>query len=978
MTLRSMLRAAWLATALATGWCTGAHAQAATGDSNARSGDGAIGTPILDTYSFWRVHETLQPPVIRGEGGSLKPLVLKQPWVDSNTAGPDANWMAPGFDDHRWLRGPVRLAAPSPFTARLSLRGKFNVTDAAKVKLLKLSLSYHGGAIVYVNGQEVARPNVPAGQAELAEDYPAEAYVDQGGKLLSHDRRQAGPGSPQAKIIQRSADIEIPAKALRTGVNVIAIDLLRAPYPKVLEEKKDPTQAWWIPGWDNCQIDQVRLSADGAEGLVPNVARPEGFQVWNASVVACDYDLDWGDPCEKVQPIEIVGARGGVFSGKVVVGSSKPIQGLKAAVGDLRGPGGLIAASQTETRFAVPWASEHMSLGVNPYPTDVTLLSCLLPQAPAETPLSKKKLAARKPGDVEIVNGAVVPVWTIVCVPKDAKPGTYKGELTIQATGEKPIVVPVEVKVADWTIPDPQDHRAHVEILQSPDTLAAEYKVPLWSEEHWKLIGESFRLMSDSGSRVLHIPLIAETNLGHEQTMVRWVKKARAPGSAAATQPADSGSAELAASQYDYDFTLFDKYLDVAEKNLGKPKIVILYVWDVYMMERGREAVAGQMDERFHREREAAGQAPITGRPPMVTLLDPATGKMENMAVPQYKDPASEALWKPLWDQLRQRMAKRGLEGAMKLGLMTDVLPSKAEAAFWAKIAPGVPWAVHSHSYNFGSTLYNLAKVDYRLGIWGVNDAVTKSLMGWKREDLMDRFWKQWGFNAFPTSTWRELCEQAICGDQRGVGRLGGDFWEVYRDKNGQRKGFIYARYPQSMWRDLNIYVSLLAPGPAGPAPTAAPWSTSPKACRLCEARIAVEKALSDPAAKAKLGEDLVGRCQKLLDERMRAMQLCFCMLNYWMEGTPAHLGSTGGPAVPSHYWYIGSDWEGRDAALYGLAGEVAPETRFAAVAVCLSSGRTCGRHCCGVCSGGSAARLRTAQPWHLRLSRGFSGAGHA
>ena len=64
----------------------------------------------------------------------------------------------------------------------------------------------------------------------------------------------------------------------------------------------------------------------------------------------------------------------------------------------------------------------------------------------------------------------------------------------------------------------------------------------------------------------------------------------------------------------------------MAQKNLGKPKIVILYVWDVYMMQKGREAVPGQMDERFHREREAAGQAPITGRPPMVTLWDPASG----------------------------------------------------------------------------------------------------------------------------------------------------------------------------------------------------------------------------------------------------------------------------------------------------------------------------------------------------------------
>jgi hypothetical protein len=253
---------------------------------------------------------------------------------------------------------------------------------------------------------------------------------------------------------------------------------------------------------------------------------------------------------------------------------------------------------------------------------------------------------------------------------------------------------------------------------------------------------------------------------------------------------------------------------------------------------------------------------------------------------------------------------------------MTDVLPSKDEVAFWAKIAPGVPWAVHSHSYNFGATLFNLAKVDYRLAVWGVNDAVGRSLMGWKRPDLLARYWRQWGFNAYPTASWRELCEMAICGDQRGVGRLGGDYWAVYRDKSGQRKDRIYNRFPESMWRNLDVYVSLLAPGPKGPAATQHLLNLT-EGAQECEARLALEKALSDPALKAKLGDDLAGRCQGALEERMRSMQLCFCMLNYWLEGVPASIGSTGGPAVPSQYWFVASDWEGREEKLFSLAGEV-------------------------------------------------------
>jgi hypothetical protein len=888
MAMRMRLCGAAILAVLGGVWCSAALAQAT--DKPA-----AGGTVVLNGNSFWRMHQTLKPPLIRGEDGGLKPLVLQAPWVDRETAPAEENWFGVGFDDHRWLRGPGLLAAPSPFLGRLCLRGKFNVTDVAQVQGLKLSVAYHGGVIVYVNGQELTRAHIAAGRGDLAEDYPAAAYVGNDGNLLPHDRHdRRGGDSPQLKMIQRSTDIEIPAKMLRAGVNVIAIDLLRAPYPRVLEEKKAPKPSWWIPSWDNCELDFVQLTAASATGLAPNTVRPAGFQVWNGNVAACDYDLDYGDPTEQVQPIEIVAARNGVFSGKVVVGSTKPIAGLKAFAGELKGAGGVIAASAVETRFALPWGREYMSLGsVNPYPAAVTLLSCLCPQAPEVAPLSTKTVAGKKSGEAALVNGAVVPIWVTVRVPKDAQAGSYRGELTIQATDEKAVIVPLEVRVADWTLPDAQDHRTVIEVLQSPDTLAAEYKVPLWSDRHWELIAESFRLMGDTGSRTLHIPLIAETNLGHEQSMVRWVKKAD--------------------GTYDYDFSILDKYLDTAEKNLGQPKMVILHVWEVYMLDR-------KTGEKWTAERGSI-RSDVYNRGPAVTTWDAATGKSENVILPRYTEAGAAAQWKPLYDQLLQRLAKRGLDKTVLLGLISDTQPSREEVAFWAKIAPDVPWAVHSHAWNGGPTIYNLAKIGYQLGVWSVQDAVDHSFMGWQNPILKTRYWRQ-DMDAYPTAFWRELCQKAICGDQRGVGRLGGDYWEVLRDKNGLRKARIYALYPQSDWRNLDLLNAVLAPGPKGPVATQHLVNLT-EGVQACEARIVVEAALSDPALKAKLGADLAGRCQAALDERMRAMQLCSCMLSYWLEAGPAAIGSTTGPGIPGQYWYVGSDWEGRDATLFGLAGEV-------------------------------------------------------
>jgi hypothetical protein len=66
------------------------------------------------------------------------------------------------------------------------------------------------------------------------------------------------------------------------------------------------------------------------------------------------------------------------------------------------------------------------------------------------------------------------------------------------------------------------------------------------------------------------------------------------------------------------------------------------------------------------------------------------------------------------------------------------------------------------------------------------------------------------------------------------------------------------------------------------------------------EARIFLEKTLLDPDLRAKLGEDLAERCQKLLDERVRALLL----------GRTSWLFFSGGPE--------------RREQLYALAGEVA------------------------------------------------------
>lgn len=84
-------------------------------------------------------------------------------------------WQQAGFDDSSWAAGPAQLGfgdgdeatvIPSPTTPRpitAYFRGTLNVSDPTIYDQLRFSLVRDDGAVVYVNGTEVGRDNLPSG-----------------------------------------------------------------------------------------------------------------------------------------------------------------------------------------------------------------------------------------------------------------------------------------------------------------------------------------------------------------------------------------------------------------------------------------------------------------------------------------------------------------------------------------------------------------------------------------------------------------------------------------------------------------------------------------------------------------------------------------------------------------------------------------------------------------------------------------------
>jgi hypothetical protein len=197
-------------------------------------------------------------------------------------------------------------------------------------------------------------------------------------------------------------------------------------------------------------------------------------------------------------------------------------------------------------------------------------------------------------------------------------------------------------------------------------------------------------------------------------------------------------------------------------------------------------------------------------------------------------------------------------------------------------------------------------------------------MFGWKRPELYVEFRRGGSLSDWPLATDLLFPELQITGGQRGIGRIGGDFWAAIRDKKGDRRGRVWEQYPQSLWHSCNMWSHMLMPGPTGPVASIR-YEAMREGVQQCEARIAIEAALTDAALKAKVGADLAGRCQQVLDDRIWQELKAFSDLQLTGRtyATSAGNWGYGCGGLQGHYWYAGSGWQDGAQKLYSLAGEV-------------------------------------------------------
>ena len=856
--------------------------------------------------------------------------IINEPKQVVGSPFPPDNWQKVEFDDSVWIRHGGPFPAPYRSVALICLRGKFQVIDPASAGDLTLSVKFQGGLVAYVNGREVGRAFLPGGKLEnttLAQDYPHETYVDAKGGLLpqpvSSDRDvfrvipasetlpikyTSGGGSLYKSALAdaddvnryrqrgRSVEFKVPASFLKSGVNVLAIEIHRAAADPVMFLMQDMTIAHFEAlshSWNRASCEDIVLSSASSAGVVPNVSRPKGLQVWNEETVAALEYTRFGDPSEPLQPIRIRGLRNGIYSGSVVIGSLAPLNKPGVVVSDLKHGNDKIPAAAIQISYS--------DVATDP----------LIPTPPARKDIPARVFIAGRynaaprsivvPHEMADKIGVVLPVWVLVKIPRDAAPGTYTGTLTVNVAGEKSVAVPMEVKVVgNWVLPNPKDFTTFMGAQESADSVALQYNVPLWSTEHWKLVDRAYELLGEIGTRDLFLPLIARTQLANEQSMVRWIK-----------QPDGT---------HKYDFSILERYLDTVVKRLGTNLTVCLYLHDYgFRMNLGGQSDHGVNMGGFEKVK------------PAVTELDPSTGKLTDLQPPAWGTPEARAFWKPVVDKTRELVAKHGIRKPVVFGLGANN-QAIAQCVEDLKILyPDVLWAARSHFYKSwvgeGTVKQDLGYSAVVGGVVGVcyEPDLSETYCGWRPPELIITFpragagssggvfsWKYpAAFRIFAEGTLfsHDMGGYSRGGSRHGIGQIGADFWPVLKDARGGLSTMV-DRYVT--WDTLSLkctIAAILAPGPERPEPTVR-FQLMREALQEAEARVFVQEALLDKAKLARLSPDLAARARAVCLAQLVA-------LRYYSQYCQVQ--------VKCEYDRVFSQqqWECLSEKLYEVAGEI-------------------------------------------------------
>ncbi len=527
-------------------------------------------------------------------------------------------------------------------------------------------------------------------------------------------------------------------------------------------------------------------------------------QAWTADPLEPITPDSEGDFSRNPDPIVLVVPRNGTASAQVVIRDADP---EAIELGQLSSPEATFPAAKLRVRFAAhelpghDWSHQRFD--------------ALLDEPP---------VAAVGEGDM-------LPVWVTAEVPADTAPGTYHGELDVDG-----LTVPVHLKVADFTLPDPQDWVSHAGLLQSPEAVAWTWALDLWSEAHFDHLKPSFKLLGALGNNIVHVTVERGLHLGNDHGMLIFRREG---------------------DRVRPDFRFVERYLELYDEHVGPPAVVNLYLWEPQQNPR-------------HQDTEQIS----------ISFIDD-DGTLSEGELPIYGRGEADDLWHEVIEGMRQRITDLGWDpDSLMIGVGHDRKPGESKVDFFNEMEPPLQWVVFSHwrgdpvrsdideliidsgiNVGYGESpnpMYNHSDFEDRTRLGG----------GWQPqyEVLWASSFRSGNIrrNA-PLVNYRWMPDLTVIDRFAGFTRVGLDGWAAPHPESGERTPTIM-RQRRGWYRLFRHNVrSIVAPGPAGAVATVR-YEMLREGIQEAEARILLEQAL----ASQKLSEEHRDEIETFLRDRIK------------------------------------------------------------------------------------------------------------
>lgn len=152
--------------------------------------------------------------------------------------------------------------------------------------------------------------------------------------------------------------------------------------------------------------------------------------------------------------------------------------------------------------------------------------------------------------NINMESNSVRPVWVSIDIPENSTSGTFQNEIKINSNNGEQIVFNIELTVQDHVLPQPSEWSYHLDLWQNPYAVARVQNVKVWSDEHFQHLEPMLKMLASAGQKcittsIIHHPWDGQTVDPFDE-MIKWTKKT-------------NGS-------WEYDYTIFDRWVEFAEK----------------------------------------------------------------------------------------------------------------------------------------------------------------------------------------------------------------------------------------------------------------------------------------------------------------------------------------------------------------------------------------------------------------------------